>query len=288
MSCGPFPERNGYDPIKDESRVIRMPALHTGETSILDTSPEITPPRGPMRMDHSSSSEGNALSSPDNGSPLVTGAPPPPTRPYVSSITSSPTQPGLAEAAMFGAGAAVASTSRTGGNGKRVSRTSTTLSSTSPQSAEASEAASVSVVADHYSTNAILQHSEVVALWSYTPRLGDEMSLERGDVVCIENLYDDGWALGRKLRTKIWDMLSEESRSRSERDSGIGTLHRESTSSGRRGSLEHPSTAGTTSDKGKEKEIPETGSIKAFPMVCVCHRDAWSEVNPNASSEEQC
>jgi hypothetical protein len=100
------------------------------------------------------------------------------------------------------------------------------------------------------------------------------MALERGDVVRIENLYDDGWGLGRKLKTKIWDLPEERS---TERDSGIGTSHRASSSTTYRGSSEgRPE----TSDKGKEKEIAENGSVKAFPMVCVCHRDAWAEVPP--------
>lgn len=164
--------------------------------------------------------------------------------------------------------------SRGSNNGKRGSRTSTTISSLSPGT-EASEAASVSVVADHYSTNAIHPQSDVVALWSYSPRLQDEMALERGDVVRIENLYDDGWALGRKMKTKVWDLTDVERST--ERDSGIGTSHRESGSTAHRTSLERPPTT-SRSDKGKEKEIPEAGSIKAFPMVCVCHRDAWAEV----------
>jgi hypothetical protein len=170
-------------------------------------------------------------------------------------------------------GAAAAASRGSSGNGKRGSRTSTTLSTLSPGT-ELSEAASVSVIADHYSTNAIVQQSDVVALWSYSPRLADEMALERGDVVRIENLYDDGWGLGRKLKTKIWDLPEERS---TERDSGIGTSHRASSSTTHRLSSEMPP-GSSRSDKGKEKEVSETGSVKAFPMVCVCHRDAWADV----------
>jgi hypothetical protein len=177
--------------------------------------------------------------------------------------------------------AAIAAMGSRGGNGnggKRGSRTSTTLSTLSPGTEAGSEAASVSVVADHYSTNAIVAQSEVVALWSYTPRLQDEMALERGDVVRIENLYDDGWALGRKLKTKVWDLTDDRSTTR---DSGIGTSQRESSSTAHRLSTDSPpgDPPGTSrSDKGKDKEPSEAGSIKAFPMVCVCHRDAWAEV----------
>lgn len=271
MSCGPFPERNGYANIEDETRVRRMAALHSGAPVF--SSPEITPPRTERtgRTDNSSSSENNPLSSPEGGSPLMMGTLPP--RP------GSPTRQGVgwtagAAAAGVVAGAAIAG-SRSGNGGKRGSKTSTTFSSTSP--GEGSEAASVSEVADHYSTNTILRQSEVVALWTYTPRLADEMALERGDVVKIENLYDDNWAIGRKLKSKIWDMVDVGS---SQRDSGIGTSHRASSSTAHRASLEAALEPPQSSDKGKEKEVSDAGSVKAFPMVCVCHRDAWAEVIP--------
>lgn len=261
----------------------RMTALHSAD---MLSSPESTPSRRagavvPGRSgDHSSSSEGNVLSSPEPGaSPVLLGTlPPPPPVPASPTRGSTMGTGTLLEAGLVGA-AAVAVGSRgsnnNNNNGKRGSRTSTTLSTLSPGGTEGSEAASVSVIADHYSTNAIHPQSDVVALWSYTPRLQDEMALERGDVVRIENLYDDGWALGRKMKTKVWDLPEERA---TERDSGIGTSHRESGSTAHRISLEREPPTTSRSDKGKEKEIPEAGSIKAFPMVCVCHRDAWAEV----------
>ena len=296
MSCGPFPERNGYENLEDSSRVRRMEALHTSAGGIM-SSPEITPPRtersSTRRVDTSSAEENNALSSPEGGSPLMLGTLPPPPplgATYGGSVPPSPTRhEGLREAALGAAaiGAAAAAASRGNNGGKRGSRTSTTLSSMSPAAtSEGSEAASVSVVSDHYSSNQIVRQSDVVALWSYTPRLADEMALERGDVVRIENLYDDGWALGRKLKTKVWDLGADERST--ERDSGIGTSQRESTSTTHRISLEQPPEppgTGTSrsSEKGKEKE--EVGSIKAFPMVCVCHRDAWAEVLPEIEED---
>ena len=280
MSCGPFPERNGYEHIEDESRVRRMVALH-GPGEVM-SSPEVTPPRiseRGRRIDNSSSSDNNALSSPEGGSPVMTGTLPPPPPRGGGSYGSGPVTPTRGESAL--AAAAVAAMGSRGGNGnggKRGSRTSTTLSTLSPGTEAGSEAASVSVVADHYSTNAIVPQSEVVALWSYTPRLQVEMALERGDVVRIENLYDDGWALGRKLKVKVWDLPDDRSTTR---DSGIGTSQRESSSTAHRLSTESPPgepPSTSRSDKGKERESPEAGSIKAFPMVCVCHRDAWAEV----------
>jgi hypothetical protein len=199
--------------------------------------------------------------------------PPPPASPTKAWV------PPLGVAAGAAAVAAAVARSTGSNNGKRGSPSSTNLSSGSP--GELSEAASVAEVPDHYSSNVIQRQSDVVALWSYTPRLADEMALERGDVVRIENLYDDNWAIGRKFKSKIWDM-GDEVRS-SERDSGIGTSHRESTSTAHRISLERAASgeppATRSSDKSKEKEtFTDSGSIKAFPMVCVCHREAWAEV----------
>jgi hypothetical protein len=243
-----------------------MAALHTGGPVF--SSPEITPPRTDRtrRTDNSSSSENNPLSSPEGGSPLMIGTLPPP--------PGSPTRPGGGWTTGAAAAGVIAGAAIAGSGGKRGSKTPTTLSSTP---GDGSEAASVSEVADHYSSNTILRHTDVVALWTYTPRLADEMALERGDVVKIENLYDDNWAIGQKLKTKIWDMVEVGS---SQRDSGIGTSHRESSSTAHRASLEAPPEPPRSSGKGKEKETSDAGSIKAFPMVCVCHRDAWAEVTP--------
>ena len=293
MSCAPFPERNGYSNIEDEGRVRRMAALHQDNGTLASaggigmSSPEVTPPRGGRRIDNSSSSEANVLSSPEGGSPLMgTLPPPPPASPTKAAGGWGATAGAAAGAAVIGAAVARSTGS---GNGKRLSRSSTNLSSGSP--GDVSEAASVAEVPDHYSGNIIQRQSDVVALWSYTPRLADEMALERGDVVRIENLYDDNWAIGRKFKSKIWDM--GDVASSSQRDSGIGTSHRESTSTAHRISLERAASgeppATRSSDKGKEKEtFTDSGSVKAFPMVCVCHRDAWAEVTPPRLSRLGC
>jgi hypothetical protein len=237
-------------------------------------------------MDNSESSDSPPLSSPEPGaSPVMAGTlPPPPPRGglYGSGPVTPPRSRAEREAVLAAGIAAVSASSgsRGSGNGNGGKRGSTTLSTLSPSTA-ASEAASVSTVVDPYSLLPIHQQSDVAALWTYTPRMEDEMALDRGDVIRIENLYDDGWALGRKLRTKIWDMVDESS---TQRDSGIGPSQRESGSTARRVSSDLPPAeqdppSTSRSDKGKEREVPEMGSIRAFPMVCVCHRDAWGEVS---------
>ena len=37
------------------------------------------------------------------------------------------------------------------------------------------------------------------ALWSFLARFKDEMTMEQGDIIQLERIYRDGWALGRKL-----------------------------------------------------------------------------------------
>lgn len=204
--------------------------------------------------------------------------PPPPPRGgvYGSGPVTPPRSRAEREAALAAGAAAVGAAYGSGNGGRGESMTMSTLS----PGTEASEAASVSTVVDPYSLLPIHQQSDVAALWTYLPRMDDEMPLDRGDVVRIENLYDDGWALGRKLKTKIWDMVDDRS---TERDSGIGTSQRASGSTARRASSDSPTAEGeppstSRSDKGKEKEVSEMGPIRAFPMVCVCHRDAWGEV----------
>jgi hypothetical protein len=69
MSCAPFPVRNDYETIEDKSRIRRMTALHPGGGVL--SSPEFTPPKQGRRVDNSSSSDNNALSSPEGGSPMM-------------------------------------------------------------------------------------------------------------------------------------------------------------------------------------------------------------------------
>lgn len=102
---------------------------------------------------------------------------------------------------------------------------------------------------DYYSQEDIHPNDKVAVLWAYQPRAGDEFSLERGDMLRVVGIWDDGWATGLMIneRADEWEV-----RRHMQRDSGV------SNTSGRR----------ETSPEGH-------GEIKAFPLVCVCLPQHW-------------
>ncbi|PGH05579.1 hypothetical protein AJ79_06746 [Helicocarpus griseus UAMH5409] len=102
---------------------------------------------------------------------------------------------------------------------------------------------------DYYSQDDIHPNDKVSVLWAYQPRAGDEFELDRGDMLKVVGIWDDGWATGVRLNERAEDY---ELRHNPQRDSGV------SNGSGRRGSSPPPS-----------------GEIKAFPLVCVCLPEHW-------------
>jgi hypothetical protein len=113
---------------------------------------------------------------------------------------------------------------------------------------------------DYYSQDDIHTGDRVAVLWAYQPRATDEFALERGDMIKVVGIWDDGWATGIMLddRADEW-----ESRRQAQRDSGV------SNASGRRDSS--PAAA---------------GEIKAFPLVCVCLPDHWRKTIEGDGSTE--
>ena len=103
---------------------------------------------------------------------------------------------------------------------------------------------------DYYSQDDIHPGDRVAVLWAYQPRAADEFALERGDMLKVVGIWDDGWATGVMLdeRADEW-----ESRRQVQRDSGV------STSSGPK----------------RDSSPPVSGEIKAFPLVCICLPEHW-------------
>lgn len=110
---------------------------------------------------------------------------------------------------------------------------------------------------DYYSRDSIYAGDKVAVLWPYDPKAPDEFGLERGDVLEVVSIWDDGWATGIKL-----DMTPEEviQRKRQQRDSGLSARDRRIS----------PGT--------------RDPSVKAFPLVCVCLPEHWAAT---IESEEQ-
>ena len=113
---------------------------------------------------------------------------------------------------------------------------------------------------DYYSQDDIHPSDRVAVLWAYQPRAPDEFALERGDMLKVVGIWDDGWATGIILdeRAEEW-----EARRQSQRDSGV------SNTSGRR-----------------DSSPAASGEIKAFPLVCVCLPEHWRKTIEGDGSTE--
>ncbi|KAL1894608.1 hypothetical protein Cpir12675_003597 [Ceratocystis pirilliformis] len=104
---------------------------------------------------------------------------------------------------------------------------------------------------DYYSHEDIHPGDRVAVLWAYQPRAPDEFTLERGDMVKVVGIWDDGWATGIMMdeRAEEW-----EARRQAQRDSGVSSA---------------------SATVGRDVTPPVSGEIKAFPLVCVCMPDHW-------------
>ena len=117
---------------------------------------------------------------------------------------------------------------------------------TSPESQGQSE--QLGFFKDYYSQDEIHASDIVATLWAYEPRAADEFNLERGDMIKVLGIWDDGWATGVRVRQKAEDWRPED---KMQRDSGMSN-----------GSSRPPDTA-------------DEGEVKAFPLVCVCLPQHW-------------
>lgn len=114
---------------------------------------------------------------------------------------------------------------------------------------------------DYYSQDDIHPGDRVATLWAYQPRAVDEFTLERGDMLKVVGIWDDGWATGIMLdeRADEW-----EARRQAQRDSGVSHA----------------------SGRGREISPPVSGEIKAFPLVCVCLPEHWRKTIEGDGSTE--
>jgi len=147
------------------------------------------------------------------------------------------------------------------GNGNRASSPEASPASSSPPEEEKQEpnialdklsppaAPTVPSFRDAYSDSIFTAGDLVAAVWSYQPQTKDEFALERGDMIEIVSISNDGWATGRFSSDRIdaW-----------EQKHGIlidmDLIDLDSTSELRRA---------------------PTTMVKAFPLVCVCDPRYW-------------
>lgn len=112
---------------------------------------------------------------------------------------------------------------------------------------------------DYYSQDEIHPGDKVATLWAYQPRAGDEFLLERGDMLKVVGIWDDGWATGVMIPDRAEDWAHNV-----QRDSGVSN----------------------TSGLRDNNQVPTTGEIKAFPLVCVCLPQHWQKTIEGDGSTE--
>ena len=131
----------------------------------------------------------------------------------------------------------------------------------SPQGMASQQSEQLPFFKDYYSQDDIHPGDRVAILWAYQPRAADEFTLERGDMLKVVGIWDDGWATGVMVdeRAEEWD-----ARRRAQRDSGVSN----------------------TSGRGRDSSPPVSGEIKAFPLVCVCLPEHWRKTIEGDGSTE--
>ncbi|KAH8912503.1 hypothetical protein BR93DRAFT_963670 [Coniochaeta sp. PMI_546] len=137
----------------------------------------------------------------------------------------------------------------------------TSAGMSSPQGMASQQSEQLPFFKDYYSQDDIHPGDRVAVLWAYQPRAADEFSLERGDMLKVVGIWDDGWATGVLVdeRAEEW-----EARRQAQRDSGVSN----------------------TSGRGRDASPPVSGEIKAFPLVCVCLPEHWRKTIEGDGSTE--
>lgn len=129
----------------------------------------------------------------------------------------------------------------------------------SPEGMNSGQSEQLSAFRDYYSQDDIHPGDKVSVLWAYQPRAGDEFELDRGDMLKVIGIWDDGWATGVRIPEGADEF---DVRHREQRDSGVSN-----------GSQKVPSPS-------------PIGEIKAFPLVCVCLPQHWRKIIEGAVQSE--
>ena len=137
----------------------------------------------------------------------------------------------------------------------------------SPEGVASGQSEQLSFFKDYYSQGEIHPNDKVSVLWAYQPRAGDEFELERGDMLKVVGIWDDGWATGVRISDRAEDF---DAKRKMHRDSGV-----------------------SDSSRLREDISPPSSELKAFPvsiravtfgilltieqLVCVCLPEHWRE-----------
>ncbi|KAI1007738.1 hypothetical protein K3495_g502 [Podosphaera aphanis] len=226
----------GYE-ILPGGRIARMSALegHTALPSRTNLDADVAPDMVDQRLYHQSSSD--ELSTASN--PIAKVLRPPATGRRTGSLTSN---------SVLGQDDPQSPTSGSGCGGS------------SPQGPESPQSEQLPYFKDYYSMDQIRPGDKVSTLWAYQPRAPDEFTLERGDMLKVSGIWDDGWATGVMISEKADEWGSKRN---IYRDSGVSN---------------------TCAVRDNSPSV--NSEIKAFPLVCVCLPDHWRRTIEGDGSTE--
>ncbi|KAF2733163.1 hypothetical protein EJ04DRAFT_276602 [Polyplosphaeria fusca] len=128
----------------------------------------------------------------------------------------------------------------------------------SPEGVASGQSEQLQFFKDYYSQDDIHPNDTVAVLWAYQARAGDEWELERGDMLKVVGIWDDGWATGVKLTESAEQW---EARRQLQRDSGV------------------------SNGSGRQSRNEGENEIKAFPLVCVCLPQHWRKTIEGDSTD---
>ena len=111
--------------------------------------------------------------------------------------------------------------------------------SSSPEGVASGQSEQLPFFKDYYSEDDIHPNDKVATLWAYSPRAGDEFELERGDMLKVVGIWDDGWATGVRVKERAEDYVGKH---KAQRDSGV------------------------SNGSGRADSPPPSGELKAFPV----------------------
>ncbi|KAI9713405.1 MAG: hypothetical protein M1820_000787 [Bogoriella megaspora] len=128
----------------------------------------------------------------------------------------------------------------------------------SPEGVGSGQSEQLTFFKDYYSQDEIRPGDKVAVLWAYQPRANDEFELDRGDMLKVVGIWDDGWATGVRLseRAEEWEDVHNP-----QRDSGM------------------------SNGSSRDRDSPTNGEIKAFPLVCVCLPQHWRKTIEGESGD---
>ncbi|KAF7155480.1 hypothetical protein CNMCM6106_004626 [Aspergillus hiratsukae] len=242
----PNPQRKGFPSMQQDKNQQGFPPVPGGRVARMSALREV-PSLSPARSRNSPALFGGAKYS-DTSDSEGYGASPGAMSKKIPPVTGR--RHGSLSSNSALAGAYSDSSPRSGTNGQF----------SSPEGVASGQSEQLSSFQDYYSPDDIRPGDNVAVLWAYQPRAGDEFALERGEMLKVIGIWDDGWATGIRVPETAEDY---DTRHREQRDSGV--------SNGTQRLAASPS---------------PTGDIKAFPLVCVCLPQHWRKIIEGGQDED--